>query len=270
MFADDTVLVISSSNIKELEKVANDDLNLYYTWLCYNKLSVNVNKTVYMIIKQKNKQKSDINVFLNGEKLKEVQTYKYLGLNLTNDLNWNVHVNAIIKKIVPMVSAIKRCTDCLNKNSRRLLYNSFILPQIRYLIPCWGGLPLYQLNKLQRTQNKAVKSIFQLNYCMSTDLVYEMENIWNLQKIRTYEQIKYIYSIKNKLIKTNINTKQVKNWHEYSTRNANDFRNKYCRTTTAQRSPLYLGIKAYNSVPIIIVEARTMKKLVYNLKMFLK
>lgn len=57
MYADDTVLVMSGSDVEELETIINCDLDLYFEWLCNHKLSVNVEKTVYMIIKQKNKKK---------------------------------------------------------------------------------------------------------------------------------------------------------------------------------------------------------------------
>lgn len=92
MFADDTVLVLSASNIKDLEKGINCDLELYHKWLCYNKLSINTTKTVYMTINNINKQKGDTSIFFDGVKLGEVTDYKYLGLNINNKLTWNNHI----------------------------------------------------------------------------------------------------------------------------------------------------------------------------------
>ena len=101
MFADDTVLVFSAKDIKTLEKEINDTLDLYYKWLCYNRLSINATKTVYMIVSNKNKTKCDIRVHVNGNKLKEVTDYKYLGLNINNKLSWNNHIQKISDKISP-------------------------------------------------------------------------------------------------------------------------------------------------------------------------
>ena len=43
-FADDTVLVYSGESEIQLEETVNRDLKLYFDWLCYNKLSLNVQK----------------------------------------------------------------------------------------------------------------------------------------------------------------------------------------------------------------------------------
>lgn len=65
MFADDTVIVLSHTNINDIEKGINSDLELYSKWLCHNKLSINVDKTVFMIFNQRNKKNCDIKLRIN-------------------------------------------------------------------------------------------------------------------------------------------------------------------------------------------------------------
>lgn len=265
-FADDTVLVFSDSNSKNLETLVNSNLRLYYSWLCNNKLSINVTKTVYMIISQKNKPKCVIDVYLNDVKLKEVSEYKYLGLILTNQLSWDAHIESIIKKIVPMVGAIRRCREILNFKSRTMLYNSFILPHLRYLIPCWGNAPEYQIDKIQRAQNKAIKTIFQFEYFTPTQEVFRRTSLLDIKKLRTFEQVKFIYNIQNKLIKTNLEVQTVGNCHNYNVRSADLLRNQHVRTAKAQNSPLYRCIESFNEMPQSVTDVRTMKKLCHTLK----
>lgn len=268
-FADDTVLVFSASDTKNLEKLVNDDLKLYYSWLCKNKLSININKSVYMTIKQKNKPKCEINVYLNNVKLIEVSEYKYLGLVLTNRLTWEPHIQNVMKKIAPMVGAIRRCTELLNDNSRNLLYNSFILPHLRYLIPCWGNAPQYLMDKVQRTQNKAIKTIFKFEYLTPTEEIYDRTRLLDIKKLKTFEQVKLIYNVKNKQIKTNLEIETVRSYHTYPVRCANHLRNANVRTTKAQNSPLYQCIETFNKIPRLILEVKTVKELCHNLKTLL-
>ena len=50
-FADDTKLLFSSENQKQLAKVLNTDLKLIFEWLCANRLSLNVSKTEFIIFR---------------------------------------------------------------------------------------------------------------------------------------------------------------------------------------------------------------------------
>ena len=50
-FADDTYLKFSCSCEKELRKTMNKDLQSLFTWLCANRLSLNVGKTEFIVFK---------------------------------------------------------------------------------------------------------------------------------------------------------------------------------------------------------------------------
>ena len=50
MFADDTNVTISAKNAADLEGKLNDKLNNIHNWLLANKLTVNVDKSEYMLI----------------------------------------------------------------------------------------------------------------------------------------------------------------------------------------------------------------------------
>jgi hypothetical protein len=49
MYADDTVLFCSGSDVSTIEKILNDELNLIADWLRENSLFVNVTKTESML-----------------------------------------------------------------------------------------------------------------------------------------------------------------------------------------------------------------------------
>ena len=53
LFADDTNLFSSGKDLKVIENRANDELSNISEWLKVNKLSLNINKTHYMIFSQK-------------------------------------------------------------------------------------------------------------------------------------------------------------------------------------------------------------------------
>ena len=62
LFADDTLVYYSGSDIKEIEKKVNEDLERLSKWLNVNKLKLNVKKTKYMVISKSEKDEMKINL----------------------------------------------------------------------------------------------------------------------------------------------------------------------------------------------------------------
>ena len=55
LFADDTNLIMSESDAKQLEMDVNNELANVDNWMRKNKLSINFSKTEYMLISRKKK-----------------------------------------------------------------------------------------------------------------------------------------------------------------------------------------------------------------------
>ena len=83
MYAYDAEITISSSNQAELIETAQAELLNIAEWMRINKLSLNPSKTEYMIIDHPRRKKNREllpQVFINREKIKQVDKTKYLGL----------------------------------------------------------------------------------------------------------------------------------------------------------------------------------------------
>lgn len=70
-------------------------------WLEHHKLTLNIEKTEYIIIKNKNKTQTKIKLKIDNQKLREVEHTKYLGIIIDENLTWSLHINKIIKTIAP-------------------------------------------------------------------------------------------------------------------------------------------------------------------------
>ena len=53
LFADDTALILTDSNLKSLNDKVNTELSKVGHWLNSNKLSLNLSKTKYLLVKEK-------------------------------------------------------------------------------------------------------------------------------------------------------------------------------------------------------------------------
>ena len=54
IFADDSNLFVNGTDLKVMESQLNDDLCSVSTWLKVNKLSLNIDKTQFMIFQDRN------------------------------------------------------------------------------------------------------------------------------------------------------------------------------------------------------------------------
>ena len=77
LFADDTTILSTHRDTKLLYKQVNNELDELQNWLRLNKLSINVNKTNYIIFSNK-KEKQDFELSLNDVKIKKVNSTKNL------------------------------------------------------------------------------------------------------------------------------------------------------------------------------------------------
>ena len=99
LFADDTFLCDQNKCLKSLERNVNKELKKVNTWLASNELTLNISKSKFMLLSNQRKDRYDISVNINGIKLDQCSSYKYLGIVFDDKLNWKDHVSYLSQKI---------------------------------------------------------------------------------------------------------------------------------------------------------------------------
>ena len=133
----------------------NEELSKIMKWLTCNKLSLNINKTKYMLFKHnKNQLSSSSELKLDNHKLEEVKSIKFLGIILDNELKWEDHIFYIKKKVAKSIGILVKCKRYLNSSTLTTLYYAFLYPYFFYAIEIWGSAHLRLLNSLFKLQKK--------------------------------------------------------------------------------------------------------------------
>ena len=99
LFADDTNLFASGTDLESLQACVNKDLLTITEWLKANKLSLNVKKTHNIIFTGKRKLKYQISLNIDGEYINEVDETKFLGVIIDKTLTWKNHIKYIGGKV---------------------------------------------------------------------------------------------------------------------------------------------------------------------------
>ena len=98
-YADDTAVLAKGKTWKEVENQMNKYLDEVSIWLRLNKLTINIQKTVYLTFgNYSDSVPRTINIEINGEQLKRVTETKYLGINFDTNMRWSKHIEYLINK----------------------------------------------------------------------------------------------------------------------------------------------------------------------------
>ena len=81
LFADDSNLFYEHKNLSTLQNIINTELLNIHTWLCANKLSLNIEKSHFVLFhsQQKKLKNFPFNLNLCNKELKRESSVKYLG-----------------------------------------------------------------------------------------------------------------------------------------------------------------------------------------------
>ena len=127
MFADDTVLVGDSE--EKLERLVQEFGSVCRRW----KLTVNEGKSKVMRI-GKNGEENKVNVSLNGRRMEEVETYRYQGVDISNDSGMGEEVNNRIGEARKAWGALKDVWKKrhISREAKVGMYEGIIEPSLLY------------------------------------------------------------------------------------------------------------------------------------------
>ena len=109
LFADDTNILCTDKNLKDLDTKVNSELQNLYNWLTANKLTLNINKSNFVIFHPYQKRlayQPKLCMFDNEKNryvlLESKVDIKYLGIKYQN-LSWNTTFILFLQKLVKML-----------------------------------------------------------------------------------------------------------------------------------------------------------------------
>ena len=98
-FVDDTNLFYFNSNLADLESIVNYNLKMVSDWLMANKVSLNIDKTNFIIFRPPQKVKCNIvKLKISNREIAQEKFIKFLGLLIDSHLSWKYHILHISKK----------------------------------------------------------------------------------------------------------------------------------------------------------------------------
>ena len=139
MFADDVLLYQVIDSPEDFVSV-QESINCVYNWSWQNAVTLNGNKCKYMVISRKKVSfKPSSPLYLGGQLLECVSSYKYLGVHISSDLSWSQHTQHVCMKAVKMIGLLYRnYYQHLPDTMLFQLYMSLVRPHLEYAAAIWS------------------------------------------------------------------------------------------------------------------------------------
>ncbi len=108
-----------------------------------------------MIVSNKSKVPHYPDLFLHGEKLTKVTSHKHLGVTITSNMKWNLHIDAALKKAASRLSNIRKIRLIITRKARETLYKSLVLPLLEYGSVLFDNCTMYLKQRLESFHRQA-------------------------------------------------------------------------------------------------------------------
>ena len=94
---------------------------------------------------------------LHGQTLENTPHAKYLGITITNRLDWTTHIDNITNKANRSLGFIKRNIKTKHQKTREMAYNTLVRPQVEYASCAWDPYVKHHINKIEMVQRRAAR-----------------------------------------------------------------------------------------------------------------
>ena len=195
LYVDDTVLYLANTNFDYTVKKLQADMDSLFTWCQENGIQMNVDKTNLMLFGNKKITDKLAKFEISGDDvpIKMVPSYRYLGMTLDSQLNYNKHVQKTINRVTLKLKKLRRMRSFLDTRAALLVYKNMILPMLEYGDIYLVGSSAENRRKMQTLQNKGLRCALSGDSDTSTDLLHDEAKLSKLTYRRNVHLLSHMY-----------------------------------------------------------------------------
>uniref|UniRef100_A0AAZ3R676 Alkylated DNA repair protein AlkB homologue 8 N-terminal domain-containing protein n=1 Tax=Oncorhynchus tshawytscha TaxID=74940 RepID=A0AAZ3R676_ONCTS len=139
------------------ETAYREEVRALGVWCQENNLTLNVNKTKEMIVDFRKQQREHPPIHIDGTVVERVVSFKFLGVHITDKLNWSTHTDSIVKKAQQRLFNLRRLKKFgLSPKALTNFYRCTIESILSCCITSWyGNCSAHNRKALQRVVRSA-------------------------------------------------------------------------------------------------------------------
>ncbi len=95
-FADDTTVIGLITDNDEM--AYREEVRTLTKWCQENHLSLNIDKTKELVVDFRRQSRDHAHITIDKTSVEQVNSFKFFGVHITEDLTWSAHTDAVLKK----------------------------------------------------------------------------------------------------------------------------------------------------------------------------
>ena len=254
LFADDTNLFYSCTNLDVLLLTVNNELSKLSMWFKANRLSLNISKTNFILFGSKRIPSDKPVIKIDDVLLTQVSCTKFLGVFVDAGTTWKNHVASVSTRISRGLGAINHVKRFLPQHILLLLYHTMVLPYLSYCCIVWGCASTTVLDKILVLQKRALRIISNAPHRTPSAPLFEKFNLLRINELFIFQTANFICKFKLNLLP--FSCKQYFTYSNpvrpYFTRVTSIFVMPICRLEVRKNSISVRGPTLWNALPSTI------------------
>ena len=254
IFADDTGISVSSDSVPDIQRLLREDISAIQRWMHENKLTLNALKTEFILIASKPRLKEieeTCCIEVQGETIYRAPYVKSLGFYIDQNLDWDVHVDHVIKKASAGLAILRRTADYFPMEVLKTIYRSLVESHFRYGNIIWGTCGEVLLTKLQKMQNRAARIITKSDYDTEAGPLIDKLGWKTIRELNNNDAAVMMFKIMNNMAPPYLTGmfQPLRELHEIILRDTNsNLRLPLMSSNMGQRSFSYHGADIWNKI----------------------
>jgi len=159
LFADDSMLFRSIKNQND-SHLLQKDLTSLEDWENKWQMNFNAKKCIVIRIRPLKKELTVPSTYkLHGHTLDIVDSSKYLGVTINNNLTWDRHIDNIVGKGNKTLGFIRRNLKDCTKPVKAAAYTSIVRPSLEYASTIWDPSNQCKIKSIENVQKRAARFV---------------------------------------------------------------------------------------------------------------
>ena len=219
LFADNTYLNMSYTNLQSLQSRVNCELKKINNWFRWNKLSLNCQKSNCIPI-NKVPQKSisaPFTLTINKTLIERKQAVKYVGLCIDKNFSWSSHIKELSLQLARSSGIFYKLINSVSIDTLPTLLCALVYSRLQYGIIVWGTAHEYLLQEINLRLNRLIRIVTSsTKFCP----LYKNLKLLKLADLYNFELAKFFYLLAHDELPSGVyeNLTKIQQIHDHNTR----------------------------------------------------
>ena len=193
LYADDTTLIFENKEKNELVSMCNEGIDIFYSWCCSNRLSINASKTNTMLFSNKIHPCDVLEIFMNNDRIEYASSVRFLGVIIDDKLKFNLHADDVAAKLSKNAGVMYKLREYVPHNTLLCVYRSFVESYLNYCILIFGNAYPTHIHSLKVAQKKCVRIIAHESPYAHSNPIFNTFKLLKFAEMYTYNLGIYMY-----------------------------------------------------------------------------